>query len=394
MKYSNIICHYSEITLKGKNRPFFEKKLQENIKKSLNRAGVDFLAVERLPGFILVRLPKRINYKNAAASLESVFGVANFSFALESEKEIEKIEKTALEILKEKNFETFKIITKRADKNYPLKSIEVSRRVGAFIVSKLGKKVDLHNPEAVVFIKILPKQTFIYDQKIKGPGGLPVSSSGRAVVLLSSGIDSPVASFLTMKRGVKLIFIHFHSYPYITKDSINNVKELVKILNKFQFESKIYFVPFAETQKQIVFAVPESLRVIVYRRFMMRIAQKIAEKERASAIVTGESIAQVASQTLENIKTIEESVSYPIFRPLIGFDKEEIINLAKKIGTYEISARPCEDACTLFMPPQPSTRADIQEVKKAENSLPIKEMVKKVIKESEQELLRDSRGIQ
>ena len=375
-----IVCHYHEIALKGKNRKFFEEKLVFNIKSALPKASFEF--VKRISGRIIVKLTdrglkKQIKIKNI---LKDVFGIVNFSFVDGCNPEIKAIKNKALEILKSKRFKTFKIQTKRSDKEFSLTSQKINEKVGAFIVDNLNKKVKLEKPGATCFIEITKNQAFLYTEKIKGPGGLPVSTGGKAAVLLSGGIDSPVAGFLTMKRGVKAVFIHFHAHPYTDKASIDKVKRIVKSLNRFQFNSKLYLVPFADVQKQIVLKMPAKLRVVFYRRFMLRIAQAIGRKEKVSALVTGDSIGQVASQTLENILAISEAANIPILRPLIGFDKEEIINLAKKIDTFDISILPYQDCCARFLPVRVETKANLKQVKLEEKRLDIKELVEKALK--------------
>ncbi len=377
---SYVICHYHEIGLKGKNRKFFEEKLVENIKRVLNPSYFKF--VRRISGRILVELTIKgaREEEEISSVLKNIFGIAYFAFAVSVEQKIEAIQKKALEILKEQKFESFRISARRSKKEFFLISQQINERIGELIVRELKKKVDLENPELTCFIEIVEKFAFLYLEKIKGPGGLPVGVSGRAVALLSGGIDSPVAAFYTMKRGVKVIFVHFHSHPYTTQASIKKVEEMIKLLNKFQFHSRLYLVPFADIQKEILLKTPAKLRVILYRRMMLKIAQEIAGEERALALVTGESIGQVASQTLGNIKVIEEVVDSPVFRPLIGQDKEEIIRKAREIGTFEISILPDQDCCSRFLPRHPETNAKSEEVARAERELNIEKLIKQAIK--------------
>lgn len=378
-----VVCHYHEIALKGKNRKFFENKLVENIKKALPKDSFEF--VKRISGRIIIKLNDvgLKNKKKIENSLKNVFGVVHFSFAEACEPKIEMIKKKAFETLKGKRFKTFRISAQRSDKRFPLTSQQINEKVGAFIVKNLKKSVKLKKPALNCFVEITEKQAFLYTKKTKGPGGLPVGTGGRAAVLLSGGIDSPLAGYLTMKRGVKVVFIHFHAHPYTDKASIDKVKRIVKTLNRFQFSSKLYLVPFADVQKQIVLRVSAKLRVVFYRRFMLRIAQIIGKKEKVSALITGDSIGQVASQTLENISVISEAVSMPVLRPLIGFDKEEIINLAKEIKTFDISILPYQDCCARFLPARVETRADLKQVKSEEKKLNIKELVKNALKATE-----------
>lgn len=397
-----VICHYGEIALKGKNRKFFEEKLVENIKKSLSKDSFDF--VKRISGRIIVKLTTRGLQKKEEIkkSLKNVFGLSSFAFAELCPQSIEAMKKSALKILKDpvrdlslSGVKTFRITAQRAEKDFPLTSQQINEKIGDYILKKLKTRVDLEKPEITCFVEIANpirnlsgsngarKYAFLYTEKIKGAGGLPVGVSGKVISLLSGGIDSPVASYYLMKRGAKVVFLHFHSYPQTDKASIDKVQRMAETLNKFQFDSKLYLVPFLTIQKEILSKTQEKLRVVLYRRMMLRIAEEIARKEGALAMVTGENLGQVASQTLENIKAIEEAVNLPVFRPLIGFDKQEIINKAKEIGTYEISILAHQDCCSLFVPKHPETRAKLEEVKEAEGKLNIKKLIKEAIQKTE-----------
>lgn len=382
--YSNmnyVICHYSEIGLKGKNRKFFEEKLIESIKRCLEARLYEF--VKRISGRIIIKLnPRGIEKQSEIKiALKNVFGLAYFCFAHESKQNIESIKRRGLEILKQKDFNSFRVLTKRSKKDFYLTSPEIDSQVGGYIVDNLKKKVDLKNPEIILFIEIVEKYTFLYMEKIKGQGGLPIGTGGRVLLLLSGGIDSPVAGFQLMKRGLKLCFIHFHTYPYTTQESIKKTEKIVKHLSRFQGKSKLYLVPFAEIQKQIVLKVPVKLRVIFYRRLMVKIAQEIAKKENISVLATGDNLGQVASQTLENINVITQAVDMPILRPLITFDKEEIVNKAKEIDTYKISILPDQDCCSRFVPKHPETRACLKHVNKVEKKLKTKKLLKVALKQ-------------
>ena len=293
------------------------------------------------------------------------------------------LKKDCWDLIKNKKFKTFRITAQRSQKNFPMTSEEINKEVGAYIVEKSKKKVKLTNPDVNCFIEIVDGRAFVYLEKIKGPGGMPVGSNGKALVLLSGGIDSPVAAYYALKRGVKVDFIHFHSMPYTMPASVEKVKDLAKTLEKFQSASKIYLIPLADIQEKTVSKTPEKLRIILYRRMMLRIAEKLARDNKYLALYTGESVGQVASQTLENIKVIEETIKLPILRPLIGFDKEDIIEKAKEIGTYEISILPHEDCCTRFIPKHPETKANLKEVQEAEKKMDIKKMVREAIKKTE-----------
>lgn len=412
-----IVCHYGELALKGDNRKFFEEKLVENIKKSLKTNRVLFNYVKRISGRILVGLePKGAKLlpekelSSLQSALRNVFGLTYFAFACQAEQEIEKIKEKAIEILKNKDFKTFKVETKRGDKNFPLTSQQVNEQVGAYILERSlapfqGAKllsrprVDLENPDIVLYIEItdpirnLPgsnkagKYAFLYTEKIAGPAGLPVGTAGKAVSLISGGIDSPVASYLLMKRGVENIFVHFFANQQGYEQSLEKVRELLRVLKKFQFSAKVYFVPFSGIQKEILLKTQADLRVVIYRRFMLKISQIIAEKENAKALITGESVGQVASQTLDNMAVIENACSLPILRPLAGQDKLEIINKAKEIGTFNISILSHQDCCSMFVPKHPQTKAILKEVQKQEKKLKISKLIKSALKNSTIELI-------
>lgn len=396
---TGFLIHYGEIGLKGENRPFFERKLVQNIKSVL--ADLTPLSkirtLTRLYGRLFLEITgnstalPRVkesaglqNDKNAIKGrLRKVFGIANFSGAFLVDRNLDILKHTIWEEIKKRRpFSTFRIRTSRADKNFPLTSRDIEFEVGGFIKAKSKARVDLEEADLTCFIEILSKEALFYFDKIPGPGGLPVSTAGKVVTLLSGGIDSPVAAWQIAKRGARSIFVHFHSYPQTDKASQENVKELVKELTKWQLSSKLYLVPLLDIQKEIVAQCPTKLRVILYRRMMLRLAEKIARKEKAKALVTGESLGQVASQTLENINAISRIVDLPIFRPLIGMDKEEIINLAKQIGTYEISVRPYEDCCSLFVPEHPETKAKLAEVERAEEELEVEKLIEDALKQT------------
>jgi len=398
MKYNFIICHYAEIGLKGKNRKFFEEKLIENIKKVLPRNS--YKKVKRISGRILIGLgdcPSRQVLKN-------VFGIAYFSFAVACEQEIEAIKKKAVEILRNKtvtnrcdrikllqlsekqrlHFKTFKVETQRSKKDFPLNSQQISEQVGAEVLKKLKKKVDLTNPDITCFIEIVENYAFLYLEKIPGPGGLPVNVSGKAISLLSGGIDSPVAAFYGMRRGVKIIFLHFYTQ---TQNSIDKTKKIVRILNKYQFSSKLYLVPFLNIQKEIFQKTNPEYGCISCRRFMFRIAEILAEKEKAEALITGENIGQVASQTLANIRATEEATNLPVLRPLIGMDKKDIIDKAKEIGTFDISILAEEFYCHGFLAKHPETKANLKKVKEEEKKLDVEKLIKEAVKKAKVEII-------
>jgi thiamine biosynthesis protein ThiI len=375
------IVHYSEIGLKGKNRAFFEKSLIDNLRKAL--WGTEYAYVRRISGRLLVELKENSDLDEIQKRLSKIFGISHYTLAYASQQDITRLQSDALSLVQGCDFHTFKVEAKRSQKSFPLTSPEINAHVGGYIVEHTGAGVDLENPDLTCFIEIVEKYAFIYLNKNRGLGGLPVGVSGRVAVLLSGGIDSPVASWLMMKRGATVVFVHFYSYPYTDIASLEKVKELVKLLTVHQYHSRLYLVPFIDIQKEIVAHTPPDLRVVLYRRMMVRIAEMLAQKEKAQALVTGESLGQVASQTLANIRVIDESAQLPILRPLIGQDKIEIIEQAQRIGTYETSVLPYNDCCALFVPKHPVTNASLDIVKSAEESLDINTLVAEAISQVE-----------
>jgi thiamine biosynthesis protein ThiI len=387
---THIICHYSEIGLKGKNRIFFERKLKENIKHALNASIPNsFVTIQRLRGRFLIKLTQ---YGQSSTSqikeiLINIFGLAYFAFAYESEPDLDIIKLDSLDLMKRLEFSTFRVTARRIDSNFPYTSQELNEEVGAEILKKLDKIVNLKYPEATCFIDVLDEGTFLFSEKIQSAKGLPIGVSGTVIVMLSGGIDSPVAAYYAMKRGMHVIYIHFHSVPLVSEASVEKVRDTVAILKKYQPRSKLYLIKFAPIQQQIMVDCYEKLRVVLYRRYMMKIAEKVAEIEKAKAIYTGEALGQVASQTIENITVVEESVNLPIMRPLIGFDKLEIISKAQEIGTFEISILPHQDCCTLYVPKHPSTKAKLIDVLKNEASLDNDALINKALDTAQIEIM-------
>jgi tRNA uracil 4-sulfurtransferase len=386
MRLQYIICHYGEIGLKGENRPDFENKLAVNIRRVLDTECPGCLGrIKIISNRVLITLNETAGRKTKVIvmALENIFGIVNFALAAGSEQAIEQLRTDAWEFVKEKKFSTFRVSAQRADKNFPLTSPEINGAVGAYIVEKSGRGVRLKKPGLNIFIELFGKRAYIYTKKIKGPGGLPVGSSGRTAILMSGGIDSPVAAYYLLKRGSQVIFIHFHSRPFTSNESVEKVRALATALKKYGASGRLYLVPFADAQKETVAHAPEKLRVVLYRRLMLRIASIIAGREHCLALVTGDSLGQVASQTLENMAAVEEAVNLPVLRPLIGLDKEEIMTLARRIGTYDISIRPHDDCCVRFIPKHPETKARLAEIKKAETLLNTAEITENAIKNSE-----------
>lgn len=375
---SHIICHYGEIALKGGNRTFFERQLIQNIKQQISAFFPGAIKeIQRKHGSIVIHLtPEGTTQLNLLEkALAKIFGIVHFSVATEIAQDIEAIKKTALELLEKEDFETFRVTTQRSEKNFPLTSEEINRQVGALIAEKLGKKVSLKNPERTCFIEISGKSAYVYCEKIKGVSGLPVGSGGKALALLSGGLDSPVAAYYSLKRGLNVKFIHFHSIPYTSKASLDKVNQLAKSLKKYKAIGKIFSIPFANAQKEIMLNCPDSLRIILYRRMMLRIAEAVAKRNKAQALVTGDSLGQVASQTLENLSVVGQASDMLLLRPLVGFDKEEIMQKAREIGTYDISIMPHDDCCTRLMPKKPELRAKLEDILEAEKNLDIEKII-------------------
>ena len=377
------VCYYHEIILKGKNRPFFEKRLVKNVGNALK--GLPYGSIRRISGRVLVKLSADSPVEQIGARLQKVFGLVYCCPAWLSVQDLEVLQEDLWKLVSQRKFETFKIDARRANKKYPLSSQQINERLGDVIRTRSGQTVRLEGPELTCYVDIVENYAFLYFRKLKGVNGLPVSSSGKVVVLISGGIDSPVAAFKVLKRGCRAIFVHFHSLPHTTPESLEKVRQLVSILTEYQYRSKIYMIPFADLQRQVVAFTPAETRVILYRRLMMRLAEEIARREGAHALVTGESIGQVASQTLENLRVVSEATHLPILRPLIGEDKEEIIAVARRIGTFSISILPHEDCCSLFVPRHPETRAKLDGIQRIESRLEINPMVQEALNQMQTE---------
>jgi len=374
---TSVIIHYQEIALKGRNRPFFISKLVRNVRRLTADLGVK--DVRALMGRIEVVLGPDTKYALVEERLRRVFGIANFSRAGRAKLDLDAIAEAILADLEGHHPAHFRVNAKRGDKSFPMTSPEVEREIGGRIHERFGWKVKLDHPEFSVNVELLKREAFYSFGKERGAGGMPTGVSGRVACLLSGGIDSPVAAYRLAKRGCSVVPIHFHSYPFVTRASQEKVREIAGVLSTYQMRTNLRLVPFGELQRQIVLSVPAPMRVVIYRRFMLRIAERLARDARAKALVTGEAIGQVASQTLENLTVIAAATTMPVLRPLIGMDKDEIIAEAIRIGTYEISIIPDQDCCQLFTPRSPETHARMWQVVKAESGLPVDEMVKAAV---------------
>jgi thiamine biosynthesis protein ThiI len=369
----SVIVHYQEIALKGRNRPWFVARLVRNLREAVK--DLDVTAVRVLMGRIEVVLGPSADWPAIEARLKNVFGVANFARAGRAPLDVDAIAAEILRDLDPTDPRSFRVSARRADKRFPLTSPQIEREVGGRIKEARGWHVDLGDPELTIHVEALTGEAFYYFGKERGAGGLPVGASGRVVCLLSGGIDSPVAAWRMMRRGCRVLFVHFHSYPILSRASQEKARELARLLTQFQYRSRLLLVPFGELQQRVVLSVAPPLRVVIYRRLMMRIAERIAQQHRAQALVTGEVVGQVASQTLENLNSINEVVALPVLRPLIGMDKDEITAEAQRLGTYPISIIPDQDCCTLFTPRHPATKARKRDVLVAEEALAIEEMI-------------------
>ena len=366
-----VLIHYNEIAIKGKNRNFFEQKLINHIKIVLKE---DLLLIKKRYGLFYCKF-KKGSKDRVCKLLKMVPGIAHFSFAIISDLDLEKIKKDSLEFLKEKDFLTFKVLCKRSYKKFKYKSMEVNMLIGEYILNNLKRKVDIKNPDLNLYIEIGEKEVFIFSKKIKGLGGLPVGSSSKIICSLSGGIDSPVSAFKMIKRGCDVVYVHLYNNTLVKREVLSKIRNIVEKLNNYQLNSKLYVVPFSEIQKEIIANISSEYRMIIYRRFMFRVINGISVIENCKGVVTGDSMGQVASQTLENIFSIYDVSTIPILTPLIGSDKQEIIVVAKEIGTYEISIIPYPDCCSFMLSLHPQTKSNLDEIKKLEENILDKELL-------------------
>lgn len=370
---TSIVIHYKELALKGRNRPWFIRLLVRNVKTAL--ADLDVRSVRAIMGRIEVDLGPAAPWDAARDRLRRVFGIANFSLAGRAPHDFHALATAIRADLGDLRPESFRVSVRRADKRLPFTSPQAEREVGGLVKQATGWRVDLGSPALTIHIAMLPDHAFYFFGKERGAGGLPTGTGGRVACLLSGGIDSPVAAYRMMRRGCSVLLVHFHSYPILSRASQEKVREIATLLTTYQLRSRLVLVGFGELQQKVVLSVAPALRVVVYRRLMLRIAEELARRWRARALVTGEVIGQVASQTLENLTVIAEASAMEVLRPLVGMDKDEISLEAERVGTYPISIVPDQDCCQLFTPRHPSTRVSRDDVAAAEAALPIDEMV-------------------
>lgn len=366
-----ILIKYGELTTKKDNRKFFIKELVNNIRKKIDDIEIEY-SLDRM--YI-----KSNNIDDTISKLKEVFGIYSIIECYKVNTNIDEIKDTILNLLKNKNFKTFKVVTKRSDKSFPISSMEFSSKIGGVILKNIESKVDVHNPDIYVNIEIKNGYTYIYTNEIKGLGGYPVGVQGKGLLMLSGGIDSPVAGYLALKRGIDVECIYFDSPPHTSIEAKNKVIDLANILNKYSGKIKIFVVPFTKLQETIYKNVQNEYMITIMRRMMYRIAHKLALKNKCKVIINGESIGQVASQTLTSINTINSVTNFPIIRPVCCLDKLEIIEISKKIGTYDISIRPYEDCCTVFVPKHPSINPDINKCIEFEKNFDYESLIDEAI---------------
>lgn len=380
------IIHYHELALKGRNREFFEQQLLRNIREALR--DLNIRRVEALRGRMRMSVPDGTPSGLIRERLARVFGISNFLLTEAvhlnlSHPDLEPLKCVASRQVQDVPFHTFRVSAKRADKRLPLTSMDVERIIGQHLRDTTGKMVDLKHADLTVHIELLTKEAHLSARKENGPGGMPVGVSGTITALLSGGIDSPVAAYRMMKRGCRVVFVHFSGRPLVSRASEEKVQEIVRVLTGYQYHSRLYIVPFGEIQQVIVADAPAPFRVVLYRRMMVRIAEELARREGCWALATGDSLGQVASQTPDNLSVTEEAAELPILRPLIGMDKIEITDQAQAIGTFETSIEPDQDCCKLFVPTHPSTRTRVDTVRKVERVFDVGAMVKRGLEKAE-----------
>ncbi len=383
-----LIVRCGEVALKGMNKPYFERMLAERIHKRLKAAGYGKASVKRHEGLIFVRFDREWDKVQLAGEISKVFGVASISPAVESESNMEAIGVEAVSFMEklceDRCVRTFKVEAKRADKQFPIKSPDIARQIGGYVLKGLKVlKVDVHNPDVRLFVDVRHDRSYIYADKIAGFGGLPLGTNGKGLVLLSGGIDSPVAAWMMAKRGMMIEAVHFHSYPYTSPRAQEKVEDLAKIVASYCGSFKMHVINILPIQEQIVKNCPEAETTIHVRRFMMRIAEKIAERNSAMMLITGENLGQVASQTAEALVVTDNCVKMPVMRPLIAMDKIDIIAKAQEIGTFETSIEPYEDCCTVFLPKHPTTKPQLDKIEISDSKLDIDALVESAIAEEE-----------
>lgn len=379
------IVHTNELVLKGNNRSHFEKRLIDNLMVRLPTTGA-FRLARRDGSVLLFGAGRTLTDREEEAAREAgrrTFGVATYLLAQSTARELAAIKETAA-ALAVGHQGTFKVETRRRDKRYPMPSMEVSREVGGHLLScRPDLRVDVHAPTFIVYVEIDYSHAYVAVGTEAGPGGLPTGVSGQVTALLSGGIDSPVAAWKLMRRGCEATLVHCHSYPYVGRESLSKAERLAEQLAAWQGPTRLWFVPLADAQRAIAAKADESLRVVLYRRLMLRAAERLTASDGSLGLVTGDAVGQVASQTLVNLACVSEAATMPIYRPLIGEDKNDIIALARRLGTYDISVEKHDDCCSLFMPASPATHARLADVRREEAALGIEELTAAVVAAAE-----------
>ena len=380
MRYA--LVHYHELTLKKGNRAYFVRRLISNLQRGL--AGTGAGAITQTGARFLIDLPDGAGEEAIRARLARTFGVANFAITRSIPLEMDALIRAVTDAVTAKDFTSFRISARRSNKAFPRSSNQINVELGTLVQRLTHTRVDLEDAELTIYVEVLDREFLLYFDRTSGPGGLPAGVSGRVACLMSGGLDSPVAAYRMMKRGAYVVFVHFHSHPFVSRASQDKARELAELLTRYQYASRLLLVPFGEVQREVVLAVPAPLRVIVYRRLMVRIAEGLARKVRAQALVTGEALGQVASQTLPNMATVDAAATMPILRPLVGMDKEEIVHQAQALGTYDISIQPDEDCCSLFTPKHPATASTVYELEGAEARLDVVKLVQMAVDQVEE----------
>ena len=385
-----LILHYHEIWLKGRNRPFFLQNLKRASQQALEGLPVEEMAWQ--DHRLLIRVRDEEAARSGIERLRKVPGIAYMAMAEQTEPALPSIVETGARLMREAKFHSFRVRARRSQKSLPFRSIDVGRELGDRIRAEAAAagravKVDLERAEATCYVEVTTTRALLYREKVPGMGGLPSGSAGRLTCLLSGGFDSAVAGYKVVKRGVRLSFVHFWSPPARPgEESPPVARELVRTLTTYQGRSRLYLAPFDEIQRQIVVSAPQRYRLLLYRRMMLRIAERIAYREHARGLVTGDSISQVASQTLRNMEAVGAAATLPIYRPLAGDDKQEILDLARRIGTYEISRGPFTDCCPLYLPKSPEIHASVEELNRVEASLPVGHWVEQAVRSVRKEV--------
>ncbi len=381
-----ILVHYHEISIKGGNRSWFEKTFQRNLKQHIK--DLPFTSINTANARVFIFGIDQSLWGEYSKRLRCVMGLVNATLMVQIPAEIDRIKEISAQLIADKIFGYFRVTSKRQYKNYPLTSTEINMEVGAHIQKLYKKPVKLKGADLNILIEIVKGMAYVGVDKIVGYGGLPVGTGEKAVSLLSSGIDSPVSSFEMLKRGVSLTYVHFHSAPATSRQSLRNVEEILGVLATFQLRCDLYHIPLLDIQQKIMAETPNKFWVLLFRRAMVRLAEQIAEKDGAVALITGENIGQVASQTLSNIRATSDAIEMPIIRPLAGHNKEDIIKRATLIGTYEISIEPYQDCCSFFVPKHPETKAKLEEIRKIEANLELNPLLESAIEASEKKVVK------